>query len=157
MQHRKIIIALGGLLLLGSLFGWRRIVKNAVMTARIAWGEARNQGSRGLQAVINVIDNRVKVGNWMGKTHEEVATKSFQFSAYNPNDPNRAKLEAVTDDDPIYAEALVLAYEAVNDNLPDITGGATHYHSRFIHPPFWTKGATQTAVIGDHIFYKDVA
>ena len=87
----------------------------------------------------------------------EVATQRKQFSAYNENDPNRAKLEAVTDENSIFAEAVELAALAVRDELPDVTDGATHYHNRFIAPPFWTKGATITARIGDHIFYKGVA
>lgn len=164
MQHRKWIIALSGLLLLGSLIGWRKIVKNIEMTARIAWGEARNQGRAGMQAVINVIDNRSRMDlfndgkpDWWGEGHAEVATKPYQFSAYNENDPNRPKLDAVNDNDRNFAEAIELASMAVRGDLPDLTNGATHYHSTKITPPNWTRGAIPTAVIGDHIFYKGVA
>lgn len=126
--------------------------------ARIAWGEARNQGSAGLQAVLNVIDNRARRGGWWGNSHSEVATKPWQFSAFNRGEVNRAKLETVTDSDPQFAEAVKLAASAVSGNLPDITGGATHYHTVDIpQKPHWVAGATITTIIGDHIFYKDVA
>ena len=40
--------------------------------------------------------------------------------------------------------------------LPDITGGATYFHANTIDPPPFLEGATVSAVIGNHIFYKDV-
>ena len=139
-------------------------MKNIEWTARIAWGEARNQGPEGLQAVVNVIDNRARMDlfndgkpDWWGESHAGVATKPYQFSAYNANDPNRAKLEAVTDADPLFAHAVELAAMAVAGSLPDITDGATHYHAAHIPAPHWTVGAERTGIIGDHIFYKGVA
>ncbi len=130
-------------------------MKNIEWAGRIAWGEARNQGPEGLQAVLNVMANR-KNDRRYPNTLAGVATQRKQFSAYNENDPNRPKLEAVQDDDPIFAEAVELAALAVRGELPDVTNGATHYHTRSIAPPFWAKNATTTARIGDHIFYKGV-
>ncbi|WP_020398985.1 cell wall hydrolase [Kordiimonas gwangyangensis] len=139
-------------------------MRNIELPARIAWGEARDQGRDGMQAVLNTIDNRTRMDlfndnrdDWWGEGYANVATKAAQYSAYNENDPNRAKLEAVTDADPIFAEAVELASLMVRGQLPDLTGGATHYHNNKIKPPFWTKNATVTAIIGNHIFYKGVA
>jgi spore germination cell wall hydrolase CwlJ-like protein len=139
-------------------------MRNIEWTARIAWGEARSEGAQGLQAVINVIDNRARMDlfndnkpDWWGESHAGVATQPYQFSAYNENDPNRPQLEAVTDADPLFVEAVALAAKAVAGRLPDITGGATHYHTTTLTPPDWTVGAEPTAVIGNHIFYKGVA
>lgn len=129
---------------------------NIVQTARIAWGEARGEGRDGLQAVINVIDNRTRDPRYPD-SHAAVATQPWQFSAYNDNDPNRSKLERVSDDDAGFVTAMELAAQAVGGGLPDITGGATHYHSTKIDPPFWAEGAEVTAVIGEHVFYKGVA
>lgn len=55
--------------------------------ARTAWGEARGEGSRGMQAVINVIMNRVRAGSWYGATPKEVCTKKSQFSVWNKKRP----------------------------------------------------------------------
>ncbi|WP_417449523.1 cell wall hydrolase [Kordiimonas sp.] len=131
-------------------------MRNIDLSARVAWGEARSEGLTGLQAVLNVMANRAKDRRWPSSL-AGVATQPWQFSAYNENDPNRAKLEAVTDDDPNFAQAVELAARAVRGELEDVTGGATHYHSKYISPPFWTKDATVTARIGDHIFYSGVA
>lgn len=49
--------------------------------ARTAWGEARGEGSRGMQAVINVIMNRVRAGSWYGATPKEVCTKKANFQS----------------------------------------------------------------------------
>lgn len=156
MQRRNWILALSGLLLLGGFLGWRKIMKNIEWAGRIAWGEARNQGSEGLQAVLNVMVNRTNDPRYPSEL-EDVAKQRMQFSAYNDNDPNRPKLEAVTDSNPQFAEAVELAALAVRGELPDVTDGATHYHTRFIAPPYWAKDATITARIGDHIFYRGVA
>lgn len=131
-------------------------MRNIDTTARIAWGEARNQGAKGMQAVLNVIANRANDSRYPDSL-ASVATQPWQFSAYNENDPNRDKLLRVDDNDLNFAQAVELAAQNVRGDLPDITGGATHYHTKHIAPPFWTKGATKTAEIGDHIFYKDVA
>ena len=131
-------------------------MRNIEWTARIAWGEARNQGPIGLQAVINVMANRSRDRRYPAAL-ASVATEPWQFSAYNENDPNRPKLEAVSDNDPTFVMAVSLATQAVAGTLPDITGGATHYHSRFITAPVWTFAAIRSAAIGDHVFYRGVA
>lgn len=130
--------------------------KDTEFAARVAWGEARNQGVEGLQAVLNVMVNRTKQRG-RPDTIGAVARQRFQFSAYNDNDPNKTKLLAVDETNPEFVSALRLARQASAGDLPDITGGATHYHTRQIAAPYWADGATITARIGDHIFYKDVA
>lgn len=131
-------------------------MRNIDLSARVAWGEARNQGPEGLQAVLNVMKNREQDRRWPSSL-AGVATQKWQFSAFNESDPNRSQLDNVTDADPVFVQAVELSARNVRGELPDITGGATHYHSRFISPPFWARGATVSASIGDHIFYKGVA
>ena len=161
---RKYLFWIAGALLLAAGFVWRKNLLNLIMPARIAFGEARNQGRAGMQAVLNVIYNRSNLdlwndgkADWWGESPFEVATKAYQFSAYNDNDPNRAVLDAVDDSNPIFVEAVELSALASRGELADITGGATHYHTLQLDPPNWVAGATQTVIIGDHIFYKDVA
>jgi spore germination cell wall hydrolase CwlJ-like protein len=78
--------------------------------------------------------------------------KDWQFSAWNTDDPNRAKMLAVTTDDSNFREALRLAELAYAGQLEDITGGATNYHTASISTS-WDKSMTQTASIGNHVFY----
>ena len=139
-------------------------MRNINLPARVAWGEARNQGPEGMQAVLNTMKNRSDKDlwndgkdDWWGEGLANVATKPSQYSAYNDNDPNRALLDAVTSDDPNFALAVELSARNVRGDLPDITNGATHYHTRFINPPFWAATATVSAYIGDHIFYSGVS
>lgn len=123
--------------------------------ARTAWGEARGEGAQGMQAVLNVIMNRVKKGGWWGATPAEVCKKKSQFSCWNKSDPNYAKLLAVTENDANFRTALTLAQQAYDGTLPDITGGATNYLAlaSLSSIPSWVKGMTKTAQIGNHTFY----
>lgn len=129
--------------------------KQVDIMARTAWGEARGEGLRGMQAVLNVIMNRVKKGGWWGATPEEVCLKKSQFSVWNKTDPNYSKMLAVTEADKNFHDALGLAQQAYDGNLPDITGGATNYLAlgSLKTIPSWVKGLTKTAQIGNHTFY----
>lgn len=126
------------------------------IVAKTLWGEARGEGHEGMQAVCNVIQNRVNSGiYWWGSTFRTVCLASFQFSCWLSGDPNRAKLLAVTQDDPQYADAISIASESMAGNLPDITGGATSYYANSMpEPPSWAEGLSPTAVIGNQSFFK---
>ena len=123
--------------------------------ARTAWGEARGEGLQGMQAVCNVVMNRVNKNNWFGKTPKEVCLKKSQFSCWNSNDPNYSKLKTVTESDKDFASAKQLATQAVNGRLLDITGGATHYLAlkSLSKVPSWTNDMKVVATIGNHTFY----
>lgn len=129
--------------------------------ARTVWGEARGEPVRGQEAVAAVVLNRVaraaaRGGRWWwGASIVEVCLKPWQFSCWNPADPNRARLLAVTADNRAFDQALRIARRAVAGTLPDPTGGATHYHARGIHPP-WAWRAVPCAEIGRHLFYNSV-
>lgn len=127
--------------------------------ARTLWGEARNEGTQGMEAVACVVLNRVLVAQksrgghyWWGDDVVGVCLKPFQFSCWNANDPNRPKLIAVTDKNIHFATALRIARRAVHGVLADITGGATHYHTKDILPR-WAEGEVPVCTIGHHIFY----
>lgn len=122
--------------------------------ARTLWGEARGEGYSGMQAVANVIMNRVKRGGWYGLTPAEVCKKPYQFSCWLKSDPNYQKLTTVTTSDRLFKQAVDIATAAVNGTLPDITGGATEYHTKAITPKWDYSKLTKTASIGQHVFYK---
>jgi len=143
-----------------ALIGWFIMRKNNQidMVARTIYGEARGAGREGMQAVANVIKNRVDAKSWMGKSFLDVVFKDYQFSAWNEGDPNRVKMLAVNDSDPAFAQAREIATAAILGDLEDITGGALHYHTTGVNPPWATSpGATVSARIGTHIFYTGVA
>src|SRR3546814_14859458 len=83
------------------------------LLARTIWGEARGEPVRGMEAVAAVVMNRVARPGWWGRTVASVCTKAYQFACWNEDDPNRAKLLAVTDADPIFAIARRIARRAV--------------------------------------------
>lgn len=142
-----------------SWWGYRMVKKYTVneneeiyTLARTAWGEARGEGEYGMQAVINVVMNRVKKGGWWGTTVSEVCKKSKQFSCWNKDDPNYKKIQEVTTQNREFATAVWLAEQAITGKLTDITGGATNYHATSVNP-YWAKSMTMTAQIGSHVFY----
>jgi N-acetylmuramoyl-L-alanine amidase len=126
--------------------------------ARTLWGEARGEGTDGMQAVAHVILNRVAVAQkhgkyWWGNNIIQVCQKPYQFSCWNRSDPNFKKLQAVDETDLYFATAMRLARRAVIDALgEDVTNAATHYHADSI-TPYWAKNEAPSAKIGDHIFY----
>lgn len=122
------------------------------VVARTLWGEARGEGGEGMQAVANVIMNRVARPGWWGRTPREVCQKKWQFSCWNATDPNLHKLLAVDARDPQFALALDIAAQAVAGALPDITNGATNYKVRG-WPAAWAASMTKVARIGNHDFY----
>ena len=108
-----------------------------------------------MQAVLNVIMNRVKAGSWWGATPKEVCTKKSQFSVWNKSDPNYAPMLAVNDSDDSFAVAKNLAGLAYAGALPDITNGATNYLAlgSLSKAPSWVNKMQVVASIGNHTFY----
>ena len=128
--------------------------KEIDLMARTIYGEARGEGLNGMQAVANVIMNRVNAGKWYGRTVKDVVLKPWQFSCWNENDPNRNKILNVTTADNTFLAATSIAKSAYAGELPDITYGATHYHV-YTMTPVWIGKMTKTAQIGNHIFYRE--
>lgn len=135
-------------------------LKSADTLARTIYGEARGEPVRGQEAVAAVVMNRVgrameRGGWWWGSSVVEVCRRPFQFSCWNANDPNRARIERADANDREFAICIRIARRAVSGALADPTGGATHYHAANAHPP-WAKAREPSAVIGRHKFYNDV-
>lgn len=125
--------------------------------ARTIWGEARGEGYAGMQAVANVIMNRVKRGGWYGLTVSEVCKKPYQFSCWNVTDPNYQKIKTVTTANNQFLQAVEIATQAVNGTLPDITSGATEYHATSIKPNWNYNKLVEVGTIGNHKFYRSIA
>ncbi|MCG8683468.1 MAG: cell wall hydrolase [Desulfobacterales bacterium] len=124
--------------------------------ARTLWGEARGDGEIGMQAVANVVLNRLKRPARFQATVGRVCRQHKQFSCWNERDPNRTKLESVDSRNAAFTMALDVARRAIRDQLPDITSGADHYHHHTISAD-WSIGHTPCARIGDHVFFNDIS
>lgn len=134
-------------------------MSNIDVLARTLYGESRGEGTIGLTAVACVVMNRVAQPNHQHFGNGDITAcckAPYQFSCWNENDPNLPKLLAVTDADPIFAQCLTIAAKAIAGQLSDPTGGGTYYEVEGTDAA-WSKGHIPCAVIGQHIFYKDIA
>jgi hypothetical protein len=137
--------------------------------ARTICGEARGEGQAGMEDVASVILNRVKAARAFiaenGRYHPlfgdgsvaSACLKPYQFSCWNPGDPNRAVIEALGTDKAIFRQALNIAEDAIVGKLEDRTNNATHYYDRRLPiPPAWAAGLTPCFEEGHHLFFNDV-
>lgn len=127
--------------------------------ARTIWGEARSESQKGKIAVGWVIRNRFYSGKWYGGgTITQVCRRPSQFSCWNENDPNRAKIEALTLDDPWFLECVYVAAGVFCGQMTDPTDGASHYFApaSVARKPAWADGKEPVARIGNHLFFRDI-
>jgi N-acetylmuramoyl-L-alanine amidase len=108
--------------------------------------EARGEGSEGMIAVANVVVNRMRSKRYPS-TACAVVYQHKQFSW--TLDPH---LKPVLHFSP---EILRIASLAVSGKLKDNTGGALHFHATRIKP-YWASSKRETAVIGNHVFYRPI-
>ncbi|NTU67004.1 MAG: cell wall hydrolase [Candidatus Moranbacteria bacterium] len=128
-----------------------------MILARAIFGEARSLSEKGRIAIGWSIKNRVTDSRW-GNTYHEVVLELNQYSAFNDNDPNFARLKnpagrkTEIDD---WHECYDIAVKVVNGEIEDPTDGANHYFSNYISYPSWTKGrnAELKIKIDNTLFY----
>jgi len=124
--------------------------------ARTVFGEARGEPYQGRLAVAHVILNRVRAGGWFGASVSEVCLKRWQFSCWNPGDPNRARLFQVELDDRNLLDCSRACLDALGGG-EDPTTGATHYYATSLPvPPRWVRGRAPNVVIGRHAFFRNL-
>jgi N-acetylmuramoyl-L-alanine amidase len=81
-----------------------------------------------------------------------------QFDTWNDDDPNLEVIKAVTLDDPVFKEAWDIATQAVNGELADVTNGALFYYAKSMpEPPYWAKGKTPCADIGNQLYFNNIS
>ena len=145
------------------------------VVAQTLAGEARGEGYTGMEAVAHVILNRAAIARKWVEEYDyphilfgngllaSACLVGWQFSCWNPDDPNRAYIEGLTWEDRVYRDAFAIALHASNGRLTDdMTQGATHYFHRDLmddpeknaYAPVWVRGLNPLNVvrIGNHVF-----
>lgn len=122
--------------------------------AATVYMEARGGGAPLMDAVANVICNRLKAGRF-GKTLAAVCLAPKQFSCWQ-SQVNLAQLSVEPESSRIWTEAKSAVRFAQAGAL-DATLGATHYFDDSIEAPSWTKAPAELTVrIGNVSFYRNV-
>ena len=129
-----------------------------------AVGPTTGQGLAGQLAVVSVTINRVNDKrfpnticgvvyegphrpSWKDETVMIPVRHRCQFSWFCDG-----KSDEPLDTDTFY-ESYVIAQDVLMGKYPDITEGATHYHSIMVEP-YWAETLNETVQIQHHIFYK---
>jgi spore germination cell wall hydrolase CwlJ-like protein len=119
--------------------------------ARTNYWEAKSDGDAGMEAIANVVMNRLghkgfpkTVCAVVKQGHEQGAC---QFSWWCDGRSDTAEEEEP------YARAKEIARKALNRQLPDRTGGALYFHHRNAGPN-WSSEYVRTVEVGEHVFYK---
>ena len=119
--------------------------------ARTIYWEAKSEGVAGMEAIANVVMNRLghegfpdTICGVVRQGHERGAC---QFSWWCDGRSDNAK------ESDSYVTAKEVARKALNRQLPDRTGGALYFHHRKVTPQ-WSAKYIRTASVGEHLFYK---
>lgn len=124
--------------------------------ARTIYGEARGEPYEGKVAIGRTVISRFMAKRWFsGKSIAATAQKAWQYSCWNRNDPNRAKLLAASNAK--LATCLRAADAALAGEGPEWLAGCTHYYApAVVDCPKWALGKTPAGKIGGHLFFKDI-
>ena len=126
---------------------------NDAMTclSRTIYWEAKNEGADGMEAIANVVMNRIghkgfpsTICGVVKQGHEQGAC---QFSWWCDGRSDDAEEEKS------YAIAKEIARKALNRQLTDRTGGAMYFRQRKAKPS-WSAEYIKTVEVGEHVFYK---
>jgi len=114
--------------------------------------EARGETVKGQFAVAEVIRNRVKSSRfpntYCGVINQGTGKKyQCQFTYTCDGRPE------VVSEPAAFARVAKVARATMDDRSPDITGGATFYHTTAVRPS-WAAKFTNTARFGVHLFYR---
>lgn len=114
--------------------------------------EARGETIKGQFAVAEVILNRVKSSRYPGSVCGVInqgTGKKYQCQFTYTCDGHAE----VISEPRAFAQVGKVARAALDGRAPDLTQGATHYHTTAVKPR-WSRVYKRTARIGVHLFYR---
>jgi hypothetical protein len=120
--------------------------------AEALYFEARGETVKGQFAVAEVILNRVKSERFPGSACGVInqgTGKKYQCQFTYTCDGYKEVIKEPR----AYERVSKIARIALDGLAPELTKGATHYHTTAVKPR-WSKVYTKTAAIGDHVFYR---
>lgn len=113
--------------------------------------EARAEPIVGMEAVANVIINRVEDSRYPD-TVCDVVWEHKQFSWTHDGLTDDPEAHTGHQDKLAWVTSQRVAEEAIQGNLLGIT--STHYHAEYTLP-FWADVYTKDGVVGTHVFYTN--
>ena len=113
--------------------------------------EARAEPIEGMEAVANVIINRVEDSRYPD-TVCDVVWEPKQFSWTHDGLTDDPEAHTGHQDKLAWVTSQQVAEEALRGNLMGIT--STHYHAEYVLP-FWTDIYSKDGVVGTHVFYTN--
>ncbi|MCH5374850.1 MAG: cell wall hydrolase [Planctomycetes bacterium] len=114
--------------------------------------EARGETVKGQFAVAEVIKNRVQSSRFPGSfcaVINQGTGRKFQCQFTYTCDGRKE----VIAEPKAYERVAKVARAVIDGAVPDMTDGATHYHTKSVLPS-WARVYTRTAKIGVHFFYR---
>lgn len=120
--------------------------------AEALYFEARGETVKGQFAVAEVILNRVESERFPGSACGVInqgTGKKYQCQFTYTCDGHKE----VIAEPRAFERVSKVARAALDGAAPELTEGATHYHTTAVSPR-WSRVYTKTAAIGDHIFYR---
>jgi spore germination cell wall hydrolase CwlJ-like protein len=119
--------------------------------ARSIYWEARGKSDASLEAIANVVMNRVGHAGFpnsvCGVVKQGREQGACQFSWWCDG-----RMDDANEKEP-YSHAKEIARKALNRQLKDRTNGALYFHGRKANPK-WSREYIKTVEVGDFVFYK---
>lgn len=124
------------------------------MLALCLWREARGEPIEGKAAVADVVLTRVADPRWPN-TIAGVITQKYQFSAFNPGDPNTVKFPLPGDDEfAAWLECAEVAEAAIQNGPSKV---ADHYYAAALpKSPRWAGTMKRIGQVGGHVFLSSL-
>jgi hypothetical protein len=128
--------------------------------ARTLYGEAEAGNGLDARAIACVIMNRTKFALWPNEVRA-VCMQPWQFSCWNQNDPNRARILNASGE--WFERCKDIAKDAIDGAMVhDQTKGSTHYYATYVKTPKWAKGKKPVYSVrhkahnSEHLFFNDI-
>ncbi|MES3016217.1 MAG: cell wall hydrolase [Bacteroidota bacterium] len=126
--------------------------------ARTIFGECEPNNDGEAMAIASVVKNRIGKAYWP-YTAAAVCLQAWQFSCWNPNDPNRDRI--INAKGAWFKECQRIAQAALETSWVDTAEGSTHYYLDTIKTPKWANGKRPVKKIAhrnksNHLFFNNI-